>query len=213
MSELKKCSGSIIAAGALVLICLAVGQRAAGQSLTDQIMEKARRSHEYLDLIKSNDKAVQMAALEAALKDPDPALHGLALEAYLRRFDTLTPEVVLQSGSKFTHADIPSMLIQGIKWSSSAPTMEGAHFAGCGGYGLRGQVASGRLSLDYESLCIGRALLGDPDVGVGQAPDSKPIGARCEVIMAPNPQDDALEGPLHCDGVRTVLQIRLYFGA
>ena len=212
MIKTNKRSGRAIAS-AMVLAFLAAHQQAAGQSLTDQIMEKARRSHEYLDLIKSNDKAVQMAALQAALKDPDAAMHGLALEAYLRRFDTLTPEVVLPSGSKFTHAEIPSMLVQGVKWAVNAPTMGGVHHAGCGGAGVAGQVASGRLSLDYESLCIGRALLGDTDPGIGQAPDSKPVGARCEVIMTPNPQGDALEGPLHCDGVSTVLQIRLYFGA
>ncbi len=176
-------------------------------------MEKARRMHEYLNLMNDKDQAIRLAAVQSALKDPDPVARGMAISAYLKRFDALTPEVVLDSAGPVSPADVPRLAIVQIKWSDDASSFVGSYPTTCGGYpDIHGQVAGGKLAINFTSVCIRASLLAkDASRDQGKADQNQPDA--CQLTLAPNEQGDMLQGPLHCVGMSDVLTVQLPFGA
>jgi hypothetical protein len=81
----------------------------------------------------------------------------------------------------------------------------------CVGYArTHGEIAGERLSLHYDGICVQSSLLAQPAPG-SQAPP-QPKSVRCQATLALNKERNALEGPLRCEGLPTVLAMRLPFG-
>lgn len=102
------------------------------RSVTDQVMEKARHLHDYLDLINNKDASVRLAAMESALGDADPTVRGVALASYLKRFEALTPEIVLDAASPVAQEDVPIVITYQLRWSADGTSFTGS--GGCSGY-------------------------------------------------------------------------------
>lgn len=204
----------VIMLNLLIGNCIAFAQTAtsstpASRSLTEQIMEKSKRLHDYINLINDKDAAIRLSALEAAVKDPDPVARGMALRAYLKRYDALTPEIVLDPGSSVGQEDVPRLAVVQVTWSDEGNFFVG-QLNGCGG--VRGQIAGGKLAINYDAICIRSSLL-TKDVSGNKGKGDQLQRDSCQLTMAPNEQGDILEGVLHCVGVSDVFKVQLPFGA
>ena len=181
------------------------------RSLTDQVMEKARHLHEYLDLINNKDASVRLAAMKSALSDLDPTVRGVALASYLKRFEALTPEIVLDAASAVAQEDVPIVVINRVSWSADGTSFTG-YSSGCAAYPVRGQIAGGKLAISFDGVCLRPSLLAknanaNPGNGRQFEPDS------CQLTLLLNEHHDLLEGPLHCAGMSEMLKVALPFGA
>ena len=186
---------------------------ASTQSLTDLVMAKARRLHEFLDILKNKDPAVQMAAMQFALKDSDPLLRSMAISAYLKRFNALTPEVVQDEHTQTAPEDIPRLAMFNIAWSEDGMSFTGNYATTCSfGVAVRGQIAGGKLAITYDGVCLRPAVLGI-DSGGDDKKAAQANVVACELTLTPNSEDNSLDGPLHCNGMKTNLPARLPFGS
>ena len=194
---------------AVVCATAARGQSAEDTSVTERIMAKSRRANEYLELMKSSDRAVQMEALEDALKEADPATRSLALETYLRRLAALNIEVSLPPGSRITRAQTPTLEVRDVAWQERSPNFHGR--SNCDNDGVDGQVADGVLSLEYNKVCLNTSLLAEDDES-SSTTQPKTVFRRCEVTLSNGSGGGVLEGPLYCEGMKTPLRVALHFG-
>ena len=183
------------------------------ESLTDQVMQKARRLHEFMDILKNKDPAVQLAAMQFALKDSDPVLRGMAISAYLKRFTALTPEVALGPDSQTPPEDVPRLSLINLTWSEDGMSFSGYYSTTCSGIiGVRGQIAGGKLAITYDGVCLRPALLG-VDVAGDEKKAAQATLVACQLTLTPDVAGDSLDGPLHCVGMAANLPVRLPFGS
>jgi hypothetical protein len=177
-----------------------------------EVMAKAQHFHDYLALLQNQDPAIQATALEMALNDPDPAVRGLAMSAYLKRFSALSPQVQLDADSPVAKKDIPRLSIVGANWSSDGASFAGYYSTTCSGpVGVRGQIAGGKLALSYDGVCIRPALISSAS-GSNPADADKQQLVACQVTLAPDASKTSLDGFLQCAGVDATLPVKLPFG-
>src|SRR5215831_15992257 len=98
----------------LLLIMLVAPSSAFGQQGGDaagRVTELSRHISEMRELLNTRDPAVRDAAIETALRDPSPAIRGLAIYYALRRYDRLPLGFALPAGSPIRREDLPSLVL------------------------------------------------------------------------------------------------------
>ena len=136
------------------------------------------------------------------------------MSAYLRRFTSITPEVVLDTGSSISPADAPRLTIMQMKWSEDSSSFVGQYSNPCSANlpVVRGQVAGGKLVVSFDGVCVRQSLLTKDATGNQSNGDQLRLDP-CHVTLTPNEQGDMLQGPMYCVGMSEVMTIRLPFGA
>src|SRR5579872_3324694 len=97
----------------------------------------ARHISEMRDLLQTTDPAVRDAAIETALRDPSPAIRGMAIYYALRRYDHLPLDFALPAGSAIPATELPSLLLSRVEWTPDGRSLKAAG-APCGGWSVAG---------------------------------------------------------------------------
>jgi len=202
-------TGATLLAGAI--FCIMATHGAAAQSVTEKAIDEAKHVNEYLDLLHSKDEGVRQSAMRMALTDQSPVVRGMAVSAYLNRFNALTPEVVLDPGSQIGREDAPLLAMTNVKWSQDGKSFTASMTVFCGGSrAIDGQVVGERLSLSFGGLCLSSNLVPSSPNRGQNAP--RLTAHQCVITLILNEKQDALEGPLHCLSLPLTMKIRLPLG-
>jgi hypothetical protein len=192
----------------LIAPSLATGQQA--EDAAGKVTELSRHISEMRELLNTRDPAVRDATVETALRDPSPAIRGLAIYYALRRYDRLPLGFALPAGSPIRREDLPSLVLGNIQWSEDGRSLS-ARGDYCGGNVTSGQVTGDRLRLQFGLICLSGELSGVASNRPGAAPRATPYHG-CETELTPTQGRDALAGTLRCPGVSVVLPVSLPLG-
>jgi hypothetical protein len=197
----------------LLLIMLVAPSSAVGQQGGDaagRVTELSRHISEMRELLNTRDPAVRDAAIETALRDPSPAIRGLAIYYALRRYDRLPLGFALPAGSPIRREDLPSLVLERVQWSEDGRSLS-ARGALCGGNATSGQVTGDRLRLQFTQICLSGEVTGVASNRPGVAPRATAYHG-CETELAPTQGRDALVGTLRCPSLSIVLPVSLPLG-
>jgi hypothetical protein len=197
----------LIIAVALFVPMLAFAEES--DDAASRVTALARHISEMRDLLQAPDATVRDAAIETALRDPSPAIRGMAIYYALRRYDHLPLAFAVPAGSAIEATELPSLDLGQVQWTPDGRSLKALGGA-CGGYVVTGQVTGDRLRLHFAQICISGAVAGTLSNQPGATP--RPIPYVCDTELAPIQAGDALTGTLRCQGLHLTLPLTLPLG-
>lgn len=174
----------------------------------------ARKISELTQRINSNDAAMRAAAIEIALCDESQTIRGIAIAAALSRFNSLTPEIIMEKESALEPGDLPNIVTNGIRWGSDMHSFEGTIDLPPLGNTVRGQITGDLLAISFQRVKIATSLLQQRNKqGAANTDNTNSDGiiTSCTAHLAPNSSRNALEGDMTCVKLPIKLRIRLGF--
>ncbi len=194
---------------AIVLLAPALALAQEPDDAASKVTALSRHISEMRDLLQTTDSAVRDAAIETALRDPSPAVRGMAIYYALRRYDHLPLAFALPAGSAIQATELPSLVLQRVEWTADGRSLA-ALSESCGLTRVTGEVTSDRLRLQFQRICISDEVTGSVSTRPGAKPH--PIPYACETELAPTLARDALAGTLRCQGLSVTLPLTLPLG-